>query len=132
MRRLLCVAVVVLCAGGVVAYQATQTGTGAGDARVFVPSPQFFLDFSPSFRTSIADYYYLSMVQYYGDHIEGDGQAGLAAPDGRPRDDAEPAVQARLPLRRLRAHRCRARGRGLRDAQARLRGATPATSAFPL
>ena len=74
MRRLLAVAVVVLCAGGVVAYQATRPARAPADARVFVPSPQFFLDFSPSFRTSLADYYYLSMVQYYGEHIKGDGR----------------------------------------------------------
>ena len=35
-----------------------------------MPSPRFFLDFSPSFRTSIADVYYLNMVQYYGEHHE--------------------------------------------------------------
>ena len=33
------------------------------------PSPQFFLDFSPSFRTTIADAYWLQMIQYYGEHI---------------------------------------------------------------
>ena len=54
-RRLLAVAVVVLCAGVVVAYQATRPAQAPADARVFVPSPQFFLDFSPSFRTSLAD-----------------------------------------------------------------------------
>ena len=37
---------------------------------MFVPSPKFFLDFSPSFRTSIADAYYLDMIQYYGDHVK--------------------------------------------------------------
>jgi hypothetical protein len=68
------VVVVVLCAGAVVAYQATRPARAPADARVFVPSPQFFLDFSPSLRTSLADYYYLSMVQYYGEHIKGDGR----------------------------------------------------------
>lgn len=74
MRRLLMVAVVVLCAGVVVAYQATRPAQAPADARVFVPSPRFFLDFSPSLRTSLADYYYLAMVQYYGEHIKGDGK----------------------------------------------------------
>ncbi len=39
---------------------------------MFVPAPTFFTDFSPSFRTSIADAYYLNMVQYYGEHVSGD------------------------------------------------------------
>jgi tetratricopeptide (TPR) repeat protein len=73
-KRLLALLVVLLCAGCVVAYQATRPAQAPAGARVFVPSPQFFLDFSPSFRTSLADIYYLSMVQYYGEHIKGDGK----------------------------------------------------------
>jgi hypothetical protein len=65
-RRLIAIAVVVLCALGVVTYQATRPAKVAGNPRPFVPSPRFFLDFSPSFRTSIADVYYLNMMQYYG------------------------------------------------------------------
>lgn len=65
-RRLVAIAVVALCAVGVVAYQATRPARADGDPRPFVPSPRFFLDFSPSFRTSIADAYYLNMMQYYG------------------------------------------------------------------
>jgi hypothetical protein len=69
-RRVLAVLVVVVCAGFVVAYQASRPARAPADPRVFVPSPKFFLDFSPSFRTSIADVYYLRMVQYYGEHIQ--------------------------------------------------------------
>jgi len=69
-RRILAVVVVLACAAGVVAYQATRPGQAPADPRVFVPSPKFFLDFSPSFRTSIADVYYLNMIQYYGEHLE--------------------------------------------------------------
>lgn len=72
MRRWLAVTVVVACLALVVAYQVTRPARAAGDPRVFVPSAQFFEDFSPSFRTSIADAYYLYMVQYYGEHIETD------------------------------------------------------------
>ena len=50
--------------------QATRPERAPAGARVFVPSPKFFLDFSPSFRTTIADAYYLQMVQYYGEHLE--------------------------------------------------------------
>jgi hypothetical protein len=41
---------------------------------VFVPKSRFFTDFSPSFRTSIADAYYLQMIQYFGEHVKGDGR----------------------------------------------------------
>jgi tetratricopeptide (TPR) repeat protein len=74
LRRVVAIVVVVACAAGVVAYQATRPAKAPADPRVFVPSPGFFLDFSPSFRTSIADAYYLNMVQYYGEHVEGDGR----------------------------------------------------------
>jgi tetratricopeptide (TPR) repeat protein len=68
------VLVVLACAGVVVAYQVTRPDRAPADPRVFVPSPRFFEAFSPSFRTSIADVYYLNMVQYYGEHVAGDGQ----------------------------------------------------------
>jgi hypothetical protein len=74
LRRVVAALVVLVCAGAVVAYQVTRPDRAPADPRVFVPSPEFFEDFSPSFRTSIADAYYLAMVQYYGEHIAGDGQ----------------------------------------------------------
>ena len=74
LRRVITIVVVVACAAGVVAYQATRPAKAPAGPRVFVPSPRFFLDFSPSFSTSIADAYYLSMVQYYGEHVTGDGR----------------------------------------------------------
>ncbi len=74
LRRLVVVLVVLACGAGVVAYQATRPARAPASPKVFVPSPQFFGDFSPSFRTSIADAYYLMMVQYYGEHVGGDGK----------------------------------------------------------
>ena len=73
-RRVVAVLIVLLCAAGVVAYQVSRPTKAPAGARVFVPAPQFFLDFSPSFRTTIADAYYLMMVQYYGEHVNGDGR----------------------------------------------------------
>jgi hypothetical protein len=65
-RRISAVLLVAACAAGVVAYQMTRSTKTSANPRPFVPSPGFFLDFSPSFRTSIADAYYLGMMQYYG------------------------------------------------------------------
>jgi hypothetical protein len=73
-RRVAAIVAVLLCAAGVVGYQVSRPAQAPADPRVFVPSPRFFLDFSPSFRTTIADVYYLQMVQYYGEHINGDGR----------------------------------------------------------
>jgi tetratricopeptide (TPR) repeat protein len=72
LRRVAVALVVLACAAGVVAYQVTRPARAPASPRVFVPSPQFFQDFSPSFRTSIADAYYLMMVQYFGEHVSGD------------------------------------------------------------
>ena len=69
LKRAAGVMLVLLCAAGVVAYQATRPEGAPSGARPFVPSPEFFLNFSPSFRTTIADAYYLQMVQYYGEHL---------------------------------------------------------------
>ena len=74
LRRVVAALVVLACAAGVVAYQATRPARAPASPRVFVPSPRFFQDFSPGFRTSIADLYYLQMVQYYGEHVSGDGR----------------------------------------------------------
>ncbi len=80
LKRLLAVIVVVACAAGVVAYQATRPAKAPADPRPFVPSPRLFLDFSPSFRTSIADAYYLGMMQYYGTyHMDSQKLASLPA-----------------------------------------------------
>ena len=70
-RRAVAVLVILVCAAGVVAYQVTRPGRATANPHVFVPSPKFFLDFSPSFRTSIADVYYLDMIQYYGASFKG-------------------------------------------------------------
>ena len=72
LRRILVAFVVLACGAGVVAYQVTRPARAPASPGVFVPSPQFFKDFSPSFRTSIADAYYLEMVQYYGEHVNTD------------------------------------------------------------
>jgi len=62
----------VACVAIVVGYQASQSTAEAEVTQPFVPSPRFFLDFSPSFRTTIADAYWLQLIQYYGEHIRTD------------------------------------------------------------
>lgn len=62
------------CLAAVVAFQVTRPAQSAADSAVFVPSPKFFKDLSPSFRTAVADAYWLAMIQYYGEHVEGDRQ----------------------------------------------------------
>jgi tetratricopeptide (TPR) repeat protein len=74
LRRAVAILIVLACSGVVVAYQVSRPDRAPADARVFVPSSRFFEDFSPSFRTSIADAYYLAMVQYYREHVAGDGK----------------------------------------------------------
>jgi hypothetical protein len=60
------------CIGVVVGYQITRPAEEQLIGQPFVPSPQFFLDFSPSFRTTIADAYWLQTIQYYGEHTRRD------------------------------------------------------------
>jgi tetratricopeptide (TPR) repeat protein len=73
-RRTVLAVLVAACLAGVVGYQVTRPDQTGGSPRVFVPSATFFEDFSPSFKTSIADAYFLYMVQYYGEHIKADGR----------------------------------------------------------
>ena len=73
-RPLALAALLVVCAAAVLVYQSTRPQASGADARVFVPSPRFYLDLSPSFRTSIADAYWLQTIQYYGEHLRSDGR----------------------------------------------------------
>jgi hypothetical protein len=70
---------VAVCAAAVIGFQATRPTKAVASAQVFVPSPRFYTDFSPSFRTTIADAYWLLVVQYYGEHISGDHKLGSLA-----------------------------------------------------
>ena len=74
MRRVFVIVALLAGLAGVATFQLTQRHVANADARVFVPSSRFYLDFSPSFRTTIADAYWLSTVQYYGEHLKSDGR----------------------------------------------------------
>jgi hypothetical protein len=72
LNRLALVLVLVVCVAVIVAFQVTRPSQAESRPDVFVPSPEFYLDFSPSFRTSIADAYWLYTIQYYGEHTKTD------------------------------------------------------------
>jgi tetratricopeptide (TPR) repeat protein len=73
-RRLALVVAFLACAGIVIGYQVTRSTQERLIGQPFVPSPQFFLDFSPSYRATIADAYWLQTIQYYGEHVKGDNK----------------------------------------------------------
>jgi hypothetical protein len=71
-RRVVFAFVALACVAAVIGFQVTRPVKASSDPRVFVPSPHFYEMLSPSYRTSIADLYWLGIVQYYGEHIDGD------------------------------------------------------------
>jgi len=71
-RRVALIVVFLVCAVVVVRYQTTQSTAESRIGQPFVPSPKFFLDFSPSYRATIADAYWLQTIQYYGEHVQTD------------------------------------------------------------
>ena len=74
-RRVALIVLACVSLAAVLAFQVTRPATGGGgNPRPFVPAPKFYEEFSPSYRTSIADVYWLGVVQYYGEHIKGDGR----------------------------------------------------------
>jgi hypothetical protein len=78
-RKLGVALLLAVCVAGVVGFQVTRPSKAAGGTNTFVPSPRFYTDFSPSFRTTIADAYWLLTVQYYGEHVNGDRKLGSLA-----------------------------------------------------
>ena len=60
LRRVLVVALLVVCVGIVVAFQSGRPAGGGAHPVVFVPSPSFYRHFSPSFRATLADVYWLT------------------------------------------------------------------------
>jgi hypothetical protein len=72
LRRVMAVALVVLCVAVVVVYQSNRPAAAHPNPVVFVPSEGFYRNFSPSVRVTIADVYWLSAIQYYGEHLKSD------------------------------------------------------------
>lgn len=74
MRRAALPLVALACAALIVGYQITRPERATSDPRVFVPSAKVFEALSPSYRTSIADVYWLQAIQYYGEHLTTDNR----------------------------------------------------------
>ena len=131
LRRVAAVALVALCVGVVVAYQANRPAAAHPDPVVFVPSPGFYKDFSPSVRATIADVYWLYAIQYYGEHAYSDHRLDSLPAMVQARDHAQPALQAGLLLGGLRHARRGPPRRSLQHARARL-SRQPLRLAFPV
>lgn len=72
LRRSLVWALLTGCLAAVVAYQTTRPLAAAGEPRVFVPSPVYYEKLPESWQLTVADTYWLYLIQYYGEHIRGD------------------------------------------------------------
>ena len=71
-RRMAALVLVAACLAAVIAYQSTRPAPATADPVVFVPSPGVYKHLSPSARATLADVYWLTTIQYYGDHVKSD------------------------------------------------------------
>jgi hypothetical protein len=72
LRRLVALAVVAVCVAVVIVYQSDRPAAAHPNPVVFVPSPGFYKNFSPGVRATLADVYWLTTIQYYGEHVKSD------------------------------------------------------------
>lgn len=72
LRRIAGLLVVTACLVAVIVYQLSRPVAEAGDSRVFVPSPDLYEKLPESWRVTVADAYWLYLIQYYGEHYSGD------------------------------------------------------------
>ena len=72
LRRVAGIVVLGACLAAVSVYQLSRPVSVAGDSRVFVPSPELYKKLPESWRVTVADAYWLYLIQYYGEHYAGD------------------------------------------------------------
>lgn len=72
LRRAGVALLVAVCVAGVILFQADRPAVGTPNPRVFIPSPGFYKNFSESDRATVADVYWLYLIQYYGEHVKSD------------------------------------------------------------
>ncbi len=71
-RRIAALAVVAACIAVVIGYQSTRPAAAKSNPVVYVPSPSLYRHLSPSARATLADVYWLTTIQYYGEHLNSD------------------------------------------------------------
>jgi len=71
-RRIAALVLVAGCLAVVIGYQSTRPAAATADPVVFVPSPSVYRHLSPSARATLADVYWLTTIQYYGEHLNSD------------------------------------------------------------
>ena len=72
LRRVLALVAVAVCVAVVIGYQSNRPAAATPNPVVFVPSASFYKNFSPGVRATLADAYWLSTIQYYGEHLKSD------------------------------------------------------------
>jgi hypothetical protein len=73
-RRIAALVLVAGCLAAVIGYQSTRPAAATADPVVFVPSPSVYRHLSPSARATLADAYWLTTIQYYGEHVNSDNR----------------------------------------------------------
>jgi hypothetical protein len=71
-RRIAALVVVVACVAAVIGYQSGRPAAATANPVVFVPSSNVYKHLSPSAKVTLADVYWLTTIQYYGEHVNSD------------------------------------------------------------
>jgi hypothetical protein len=71
-KRIAALALVAACLAVVIAYQSTRPAAATANPVVFVPSSTVYKHLSPSAKVTLADAYWLTTIQYYGEHVNSD------------------------------------------------------------
>lgn len=73
-RRIAALALVAACLAVVIGYQSTRPAAATADPIVFVPSSTVYKHLPPSAKVTLADAYWLTTIQYYGEHVNSDNR----------------------------------------------------------
>jgi hypothetical protein len=73
-RRIAALALVAACVAAVIGYQSTRPAAAHANPVVFVPSSSVYKHLSPSAKATLADVYWLTTIQYYGEHVQSDNR----------------------------------------------------------
>jgi len=70
--RIAALALVAACVAAVIGYQSTRPAAATANPVVFVPSSSVYKHLPPSAKATLADVYWLTTIQYYGEHLKSD------------------------------------------------------------